>query len=162
MEYLFIFLALLLAVIGLIGAVAPVLPGPPVSFAALLMLLLCDGNEISNMQLIVAGVVAAVITLIDYIAPIWFTKKSGGSKAGTVGATLGLVAGLVAGPVGVIVGPFIGAFLGELVADTPWNKALGVAAMTFIAFMLTTGLKMIYGIVVLVMLFAEAWKILWQ
>jgi uncharacterized protein YqgC (DUF456 family) len=47
MEYLFIFLAVIFAVTGLLGAVLPVLPGPPIAFLALLMLLLCDGNPLS-------------------------------------------------------------------------------------------------------------------
>ena len=162
MEYLFIFLALVFAVTGLLGAVLPVLPGPPVAFAALLMLLLCDGNDITMTQMIVAGVFAIVITVLDYVAPVWFAKRSGGSKGGTWGATIGLVAGLLAGPVGVVVGPFVGAFIGELLAKTPKDKAFGVACMTFIAFMLTTGIKLVYGIAVFAMVCIEAWNILFK
>ena len=162
MEYLFIILALIFAFVGLAGAVLPVLPGTPISFAAMLLLLLCDGNELGTTQLVVAGVVALVITVLDYVAPIWFTKKSGGSKAGMMGSTIGLLVGLFLGPIGVILGPFIGALLGELSAGTPSSKALGVAGMTFVAFMLTTGIKLVYGIVVFVMMCVEAWKIIWQ
>lgn len=165
MEYihvLYIILSLLFAVVGLLGAVLPVLPGTPVSFAALLMLLLCNGNEITTAQLVVAGVFALVITVVDYIAPIWFAKKSGGSKHGTWGATIGLVVGLFAGPVGVIVGPFLGALAGELIAGTPSSQAFKVAGMTFLAFMLTTGIKFVYAIVILVMTVVETLKIIWQ
>ncbi len=162
MEYLFIFIAIVFAIIGLAGAVVPVLPGPPVAFASLLMLLLCDSNDITVTQLLVAGVIAVVITVADYIAPIWFTKKSGGSKSGTYGATIGLVLGLFFGPIGIIAGPFLGAFVGELLAKTPTDKAFGVACMTFLAFMLTTGLKLVYGIVVFVMVCVEAWDIIFK
>ena len=162
MEYLYIFLSLLFAVVGFAGAVIPVLPGPPVGFVALLLLLLCDGNDISITQLVVAGVAAVVITLLDYIAPIWFAKKTGGSKSGTWGATVGLVIGLFVGPIGIIAGPFLGAFIGELLADTPKEKAFGIACMTFMAFMLTTGMKLVYGIVLLVMVFREAWDIVFK
>lgn len=160
MEYLFILLALLFALVGLAGAVVPVLPGTPISFVALLMLLLCDGNGMSTTQLVVAGVVAAVITVVDYVAPIWFTKKSGGSKSGVWGSTIGLIIGLFAGPLGVIVGPFLGAFFGELLAESDKSKAFNVACMTFLAFMLTTGMKLVYGIVVFVMICVEAWEII--
>lgn len=162
MEYVIIFFAIILALVGLSGAILPVLPGPPIAFLALLLLLLCDGNDVTTTQLVVAGIVAAVITVLDYIAPIWFAKKTGGSKSGTWGATIGLVIGLFVGPIGVIAGPFIGAFLGELIAETPKEKAFGVACMTFIAFMLTTGLKLVYGIVLLIMVFRESWDIVFK
>lgn len=162
MEYLFIFLAVIFAVTGLLGAVLPVLPGPPIAFLALLMLLLCDGNDISTTALVVTGVLALVITIVDYIAPVWFAKKTGGSKYGTWGATIGLVAGLFLGPLGVIVGPFIGAYIGERMANTPSEKAFGVAFMTFAAFMLTTGIKLVYGVVLLVMVCKESWEIIFK
>ena len=162
MEYLFIFLAVIFAVTGLLGAVLPVLPGPPIAFLSLLMLLLCDGNDISTTALVVTGVLALVITIVDYIAPVWFAKKTGGSKYGTWGATIGLVAGLFLGPLGVIVGPFIGAYIGERMANTPSEKALGVAFMTFAAFMLTTGIKLVYGVVLLVMVCKESWEIIFK
>ena len=108
MEYLLLILALILAVAGIIGAVAPVLPGPPLSFAALLLLLLCEGNDISTVTLITTGVLAVAITIIDYIAPVWLTKKSGGSKYGTWGATIGLVIGMFFALPGILIGPFLG------------------------------------------------------
>lgn len=162
MEYVIIFFAIILALVGLAGAILPVLPGPPIAFLAFLLLMLCDGNDVTVAQLVVAGIAAAVITVLDYIAPIWFAKKTGGSKSGTWGATIGLVIGLFVGPIGIIAGPFIGAFLGELLANTPKEKAFGVACMTFIAFMLTTGLKLVYGIVLLVMVFRESWDIVFK
>lgn len=162
MEYIIIFLAVVLSLVGLLGAILPVLPGPPIGFLALLLLAFCTGNDVTTTQLVVAGVVALVITVFDYIAPIWFAKKTGGSKSGTWGATVGLVIGLFVGPIGIIAGPFLGAFIGELLADTPKEKAFGIACMTFMAFMLTTGMKLVYGIVLLVMVFREAWDIVFK
>ncbi|MBQ8336621.1 MAG: DUF456 domain-containing protein [Bacteroidaceae bacterium] len=162
MEYLYIFLSILFALTGLAGAVLPVLPGPPLSFAALLLLLLCDGIEIGTMQLVIAGLFAVFVTILDYIAPVWFTKKFGGSKYGTWGATIGLFVGLFMGPLGIIICPFLGAFIGELANETPPTDAVKVAFMTFAAFMLTTGLKLVYGIYMFVMVLAEAWGFIWK
>ena len=162
MEYLYILLAIVFAALGLAGAVLPVLPGPPMAFAALLMLLFCNGNDITTVQLVVAGVLAVIITIGDYIAPIWFTKRTGGSKSGIWGATIGLLLGLFFGPIGIIAGPFLGAFVGELFAKTPTDKAFGIACMTFLAFMLTSGVKLVYGIVVFVMVCVEAWGIVFK
>lgn len=160
MEYLLIVLALILAVAGIIGAVAPVIPGPPLSFAALLLLVFCDGNDISTTSLVTTGLLAAGITVLDYIAPVWLTKKSGGSKYGTWGATIGLVLGLFLGLPGILIGPFLGAYIGEIIAETPSEKAFKVACMSFVAFMLTSGIKFAYSVFLIVMVFSESWDII--
>ena len=56
-----------------------------------------------------------MVSILDYIVPVWGTKKFGGSKYGTRGATVGLIIGLFLGPLGIIIGPFIGAVVGELI-----------------------------------------------
>jgi uncharacterized protein YqgC (DUF456 family) len=124
------------------------------------MLAFCDKNEITTTSLLVAGVMAAVVTVIDYVAPVWFTKKAGGSRAGVWGATIGLIIGLFMGILGVIVGPFLGALIGELLSDTPREKAFKVACINFVAFILTTGMKMTYSIILMVMIFVEVWNLL--
>ena len=162
MDILLVILALLCAIIGVIGAVLPGLPGTPISFVALLLLIFCNGNDLTTTALIVNGVLAVVITLLDYVAPVWFAKKSGGSKYGTWGTTIGLIVGLFLGLPGVLLGPFLGAYIGELIAKTPSDKALKVAAMSFVAFMLTTGIKTVYGIYILVVTVSNSWDILFK
>lgn len=162
MDTLLLILALLLALIGAIGAVLPGLPGTPVSFIALLLLIFCDGNDITTTALIINGILAVVITALDYVAPVWLTKKSGGSKYGTWGTTIGLVIGMFFGLPGILLGPFLGAYIGELIAKTPSDKAFKVATMSFVAFMLTTGIKAAYGIYVLVITFSNGWNILFK
>ena len=162
MDTLLLILALLLALIGAIGAVLPGLPGTPVSFIALLLLFFCDGNDITTTALIINGILTVVITALDYVAPVWLTKKSGGSKYGTWGTTIGLVIGMFFGLPGILLGPFLGAYIGELIAKTPSDKAFKVATMSFVAFMLTTGIKAAYGIYVLVITFSNGWDILFK
>jgi uncharacterized protein YqgC (DUF456 family) len=50
-----------------------------------------------------------------------------------------------------VIGPFIGAFLGELLAHATAGKALRVAMLSFVSFVLTTGLKLIYAIAAMVL-----------
>ena len=128
----------------------------------LLLLIFCNGNDLTTTALIVNGVLAVVITLLDYVAPVWFAKKSGGSKYGTWGTTIGLIVGLFLGLPGILLGPFLGAYIGELIAKTPSDKAFKVAAMSFVAFMLTTGIKAVYGIYVLVVTVSNSWDILFK
>lgn len=162
MDTLLLILALLLALIGAIGAVLPGLPGTPVSFIALLLLIFCDGNDITTTALIINGILTVVITALDYVAPVWLTKRSGGSKYGTWGTTIGLVIGMFFGLPGILLGPFLGAYIGEFIAKTPSDKAFKVATMSFVAFMLTTGIKAAYGIYVLVITFSNGWNILFK
>lgn len=150
MDILLVILALLCALIGLIGAVVPALPGPPVSFVALLLLSFCANVDVSLTALVVAALFAFIVTILDYFAPLWLTNKKGGSKYGLWGTTIGMFVGFFFGLPGLIICPFLGALIGELLAKTSSDKALKVAFMSFVAFMLTTGLKVIYCIALLV------------
>jgi uncharacterized protein YqgC (DUF456 family) len=154
METLFLILAILFALVGLAGAVLPVLPGPPLSYVALWLMWLYDRSVVSLTTLALAGVFMIVITVLDYVAPIWFTKKGKGTKAGIRGATIGMIIGLFFLPLGLIVGPFVGALIGELLVKTPFEAAIKVAFMSFLAFLMTTALKLVYGAVIVGMLVA--------
>lgn len=157
MEYWFLILGALFAIIGLVGAIVPALPGPPVSYITLWMMWLYDSAKVSVTTLVVAGILMLAITILDYVAPIWLTKKGQGTKAGIRGATVGLIIGIFFGPIGLILGPFIGALLGELLVSTPFATAFKVAFMSFVAFLMTTALKVIYSIAVIVMFVGMWW-----
>lgn len=160
METLLIIIAIVCGIIGLAGSILPALPGPPVSFAGLILLLFCDGADISSSSLWISGIFLIIVSILDYIAPIWFTNLSGGSKQATRGSMIGMIAGLfVFPPWGLIFGPFVGAFIGEVVAHTSTGKAFKVALMSFVGFILTTGMKIIYGSILLFMVVKEAIKI---
>ena len=115
MDILLIVLGAICLLLGLIGCVAPVLPGVPLSYIGLLLLHFTDRVQFSWQFLVVWGVVVVVIQILDYFIPAWGTKKFGGTKYGVWGSTIGLFVGLFMGPLGIVVGPFIGAVLGELI-----------------------------------------------
>ena len=161
MDTLLIILALVFGIVGLLGAVLPALPGAPLSYIGLLLLLPCEGADISSVTLWVTGVFLVIVSILDYIAPAWLTNLSGGGKQATRGSMAGLVAGLFFFPPwGLIVGPFVGAFIGELMEGSSKGKALKVALMSFVGFLLTTGLKIIYSGVLLFMIGAQAIKLI--
>ena len=152
MDIVYIIIAFICAFVGIVGSVVPVLPGPPLSYVALVLLYFCENSSVSTSLLIVMGVLMAVITIFDYVAPAWMTKLKGGSKSASNGALIGIMVGLFLGPWGVIVGPFLGAFIGEVLVSSSKGKAFNVALMSFYAFLLTSGIKLVYGAVVLAMI----------
>lgn len=148
-------LVILLIASGYIGCILPLLPGPPLAYATMLLLHFTNTLLFTTTELIVWGVVMVVVTLIDYFLSPYMTLKFGGSKAGAWGAIVGVFAGiLIPVPIiGSMIGAFIGAFLTELLitkVDTP--IALKAATGTFIAFILGTGLKLIYCLAITILL----------
>ncbi|MCR5045657.1 MAG: DUF456 domain-containing protein [Treponema sp.] len=144
LEIILIIVSVLCLLLGFLGTFVPVLPGAPLAWLGLLAAYFNPRTPISLALLIICGVVALAVSVLDNIFPLAMTKQSGGSKAGTTGATLGLIAGFFIGPVGIILGPFAGAFIGEIIHDSSdIKKCLKAALGAFKGFLLGTGLKMI-------------------
>jgi uncharacterized protein YqgC (DUF456 family) len=141
--------AAVLTVIGLVGAVVPGIPGPPLNFVALVLMKCVVPEALSWGMLGVLCLLTVAVTLIDYVAPGWFTRLGGGSKGAVTGSIIGTVAGLFFfAPYGLIVGPFVGALVGQLWSDgSKPGRALRVACLAFLAFLVTTGLKFILSVV---------------
>lgn len=129
-------------VLGIIGCLVPVLPGPPFSFLGLILLHLSRFGHFTNPTLITLGVIAVVVTVLDYIVPIWGTKRFGGSKYGTRGATVGLIIGLFLGPLGIIIGPLLGAFVGEMIFKDDMGYAFKASFGSLLGFLTGIGLKL--------------------
>ena len=144
METLLIISAIACGLIGIIGSVVPILPGPALSFVGLLCAYLSDGSSISTGMLGMWGAITAVVSVMDYILPGYFSMVFGGSKAGITGATLGVFVGLFMGPIGIILGPFAGAVLGEMLNQRrTLDEAVKVGFGSLISFIVGTGLKLI-------------------
>ncbi|MGI6323900.1 MAG: DUF456 domain-containing protein [Bacteroidales bacterium] len=141
-DYVLLILGIILMLTGIIGCLVPVLPGPPLSFLGLIMLHLTRFAKFSSTLLITLAVITIVVTILDYIVPIWGTKKFGGSKYGTRGATVGLIIGLFLGPVGIVVGPFIGAIVGELIFKDDMKYAVKAGFGSLLGFLTGIGLKL--------------------
>jgi len=137
------FLVYLLLIIALLGAVLPLLPGPLVAVAALVLF----GYDQALWQdtvlwlWIAAGV---AVFLVDYLMPAWLTKKSGGTRAGASGAIIGMVLGLFFTPIGMVLGLMLGAFIGELIANQSEKVALRSAIFAFLGFLSGTAMKLTY------------------
>ena len=156
METLIIVFAILAGVLGIAGSILPGLPGTPISWVGMLLLYVwgsgvnAAGNPMSLQTLIIWGVVVLIVSVVDYVVPMYFTKLTGGSKYAERGALIGLVAGIILTPIGMIAGSFLGAFI----AEVQWGKktsseALLAALGSFLGFILGTGIKTIASVLIL-------------
>lgn len=159
MDLLISILAIVAGIIGIAGSILPGLPGTPVSWVGMLLLYVWGtgtnamGQEMSLRTLLVWGVVVAIVSVIDYFVPMYFTKITGGSKYAERGALVGLIAGIILTPVGMILGSFLGAFLFELYYTRKGaSQALKAAFGSFLGFITGTGLKTIVACIIM-------WKI---
>ena len=163
METFIAILAIVLGLVGIVGSIAPGLPGPPLSWVGLLVLYLWGGgtdgggDPMTLRFLLLWLAVTVVVTIVDYIVPAYFTKLTGGSKAGGWGAIIGLFAGQIYPPVGMILGSLLGAFVAELVfAKKDTVTSLKSALGAFLGFIFGTGAKLIASGIMLFYIFVFA------
>lgn len=150
MDTVMVVLAVIFGVAGIIGSVAPALPGPPLSWLGVLFMYIWGGTDkngdpMSLTILLVLLGVTVLVTVLDYVVPAWFTKITGGSKYAGWGAIAGLFAGMIFPlPVGMIAMSLVGAFVAELIfakkdAASSFKSAIGA----FLGFLFGTGIKLI-------------------
>lgn len=157
METIIIILAILAGIIGIAGSILPGLPGTPISWVGLLLLYIWGPEEMQIKTLVVWGIVVAIVSIVDYIVPMYFTKLTGGSKYAERGAIVGLIAGIILTPIGMILGSFLGAFLFELYyARKGTAQALKAAIGSFLGFITGTGLKTIVAVMIMWKIFVFA------
>lgn len=155
-EWLMVFIGSVMCVVGVLGSFLPVIPGPPLSFVAILLIHFSNQeNRFALTSLLVLFAATILITVLDYVIPIWGTKKFGGTKYGIWGSTIGLIIGLFFGPFGIIFGPFFGALIGELIIGRNSNDALRSAWGSLVGFLFGTGIKLLFTLFVAVLYFSK-------
>ncbi|MDN5204949.1 DUF456 domain-containing protein [Fulvivirgaceae bacterium BMA10] len=147
MDIALLILGSILMIVGLVGCLIPIIPGPPLGYLGLLALHFSKFGEFSEKFLWIFAVVTVIVTALDYWIPAWGTQKFGGSNYGKWGSFIGIFVGLFFPPFGIILGPFIGAVVGELIKQPDFNKALKAGLGSFIGFLIGTGIKLIATIV---------------
>ena len=157
METLIVILAILAGIIGIAGSILPALPGTPISWVGLLLLYIWGPEEMQLKTLVIWGIIVVLVSAVDYIVPMYFTKVTGGSRYAERGALAGLIIGIFLTPVGMILGSFLGAFISELY----WGKKDSVGALkaafgSFLGFITGTGLKTIVAVLILWKIFVFA------
>lgn len=154
-DYILVISGVVLIIAGMAGCFLPVLPGPPLSFIAIVLLHLSKFGQFGDMTLILLGSLAVITTIIDFAIPAWGTKKFGGSQYGVRGTAIGIIAGLFLPPIGIIIGPLLGAFIGEMIFKNDVHYALRAAVGSFIGFLTGVGLKFAVSAIITFMFFRE-------
>ena len=144
MDYILVGLGILFLLMGLAGAILPIIPGPPLSYVGLLFLHFTERWSFDSQFLWIWAGVTVVVYVLDYIVPAWGTKKFGGSRKGVIGSIVGLLLGMIFfPPFGIIIGPFVGAFVGELIEGKDQSSALKAGFGSFLGFVAGTLMKLI-------------------
>jgi uncharacterized protein len=144
MDTFLIISGIILLLAGLAGCVLPALPGPPLSYIALLLLNFTGKYQFSNKFLIIWLIITAVVVILDYMVPVWGAKKFGASKRGVWGSIIGVVLGLfIFPPFGIIIGPFLGAVIGEMTTGKETGTALKAGFGSFAGLMTGMLLKLV-------------------
>lgn len=136
----------ILIILGLIGCIVPALPGPPLSFIALLLLAIAQGfaHPLTSKLVSIMLMVTIVVTALDYVIPAAGAKQYGSSRWGIWGAILGMIIGIIYfPPLGMIIGAFLGAVLVELMVGKTTKEALKAGWGVFIGTLFGTILKLI-------------------
>ena len=138
-----IIIGLLIALVGLAGCIVPLIPGPPLSFLALIISYAKNWEPFSTTFLIIMAVFTLAVTISDYVVPVRRAKKYGASKLGVWGSIIGMLVGfLFFPPWGMLLGAIVGALSGELLAGKKSKKALRAGWGVFMGNIVATGLKL--------------------
>lgn len=144
LDIILIILGSICLIVGLIGCILPMIPGPPISYAGLLLLHITDIVQFSTAQLLFWLLLVVIVQVLDYFTPILGSKYSGGTKWGSWGCLIGSVVGVIFfSPWGIIVGPFAGAFIGELLGERSTRDALKSGIGALLGFLLGTVVKVV-------------------
>ncbi|MFN2115982.1 MAG: DUF456 domain-containing protein [Anaerolineae bacterium] len=101
--------------LGLVGTVAPVLPGPPIVWLSAVLWAWADGfDRVGWPTLLIMAILMILASIIDIVLSTWFGKRTGASWKSLAIAGVAAVAGFLAFSLpGALVGAAVGVFAAE-------------------------------------------------
>ncbi len=115
-EVIALIVASLFFLVGLIGTLFPIMPGPPVIWLGMLIYGFIAGFENLGLYFMLAQAALVVAVMaVDYAFTALGSRYLGGSKAAFWGAAAGLLVGVFFFPFGLILGPFLGAAIADFI-----------------------------------------------
>jgi len=139
-----------LLLIGLVGAILPVLPGPIFTFLGLLVFhFFIEDIHFEDFEIILYAFITSLVFFIDYIFQFFGVKQFGGGQNALLGTMIGIICGFFFLPLGLIIGPFLGAFLGAILDNKEQIQALKIASGAVLGFFFGTLVKLGFSIFVI-------------
>jgi uncharacterized protein YqgC (DUF456 family) len=136
-------IAAILVVLGVLGTVLPVLPGTLLVFGGLFLAAWAqDFTRVGGIGLGIIGALAALAFAADFVASLLGAKRVGASPKALLGAAAGGFIGIFFGLPGILLGPFIGAIVGELMARGGWRQATKVGVGTTLGLLVAAVAKL--------------------
>ncbi|UUZ89858.1 DUF456 family protein [Paenibacillus sp. P25] len=146
-------LVILLFLVGMAGAVYPVLPGALAIYAAFFLY----GWMVSFAPFgvwfwLLQTTIVAVLMIADYAVSALGVKRFGGKRASVIGSTIGLLLGPFVIPVaGLLIGPFLGAVIGELITGTDLRQAVRAGIGALVGFFSGMVVKLVLQLLMIVL-----------
>lgn len=143
----------ILILLGIVGCIVPVIPGPILAAAALFGLSLAGGWAVYSTRVLIGWTAAAIVAqILDNVLPARAAGRAGAGPGGVWGSVLGMLLGTILfPPFGVFIGAFAGALLGEMVFHRenlePMRAALAVFRGTLGAIALKLAVTGAIGVV---------------
>jgi uncharacterized protein len=135
MELFWWIFTMVLFAVGLIGTIAPVLPGTTIILAAAILhrITLGPDKSVGWYTIVVLVLLTLASYALDVLAGYFGAKYFGATKWGTFGTIVGALIGVFFGLIGLFIGPVIGAIAGEVIAGkrmidasrAGWGSLLG-------------------------------------
>lgn len=154
MEFIWWLITLVFFAVGLIGTFVPIIPGPTIICAAVILHRMMVGPE-KSVNWFTVGVVVALTLLsygFEFIAGYFGAKRFGATKWGAFGAMLGGIGGIFFGLPGLFIGPVVGAIAMEFIVGRKmvaagkagWGTLLGNLAGMLAKFVIAVAMIVIF------------------
>jgi len=139
LEWLWWTLTIGLVLVGLVGAVVPLLPGPTLILAGAVVYrvtLDVDGAKLSWWTIGGLLVLMLISYGVDFVSGAVGAKYFGATRLGAIGGLIGAIIGMFFLPLGLFIGPLAGVLIGELIGGkelvaagkSTWGTLLGTTA----------------------------------
>lgn len=146
---------IVLFLIGMAGAIYPILPGALAIYAAFFVYGLCISFEpFGYMFWAIQTAIVVVLCIADYVVHAWGVKRFGGSTASIIGSTVGVIVGPFIIPgFGLILGPLLGAAAGEMLTGAGMAKSVKSAIGAVVGLFTSIVVKLALQTVMIVLFF---------
>jgi len=148
-------LVIALFVIGMAGAVYPVLPGVlAVYFAFFVYGWFFSFEPFGWLFWTIQTLIVVALLIADYAVGAWGVKKFGGSKLSVWLSTIGIIVGPFLIPAfGLILGPLLGAMIGELIKGESPKQAFKVGVGSVVGLFSSIVVKIVLQLAMIIIFF---------